>query len=239
MAAQNAKATRLLLVEDDPNLGDILQEYLTLKGFKTTLCHNGLEGYEAFKKSDKDFDMAILDVMMPVMDGFTLAKKIRTTDTDIPIIFLTAKSMKEDKVEGFKLGGDDYMTKPFSMEELQLRINAVLRRSQHKEPETLNMEEFEIGEYSFNHVQQLLSFKGDSQKLTTKESALLKMLAETKNDVLSRSEALEKIWGDDNYFTARSMDVFITKLRKYLKEDSNVEIINVHGKGYKLVDMPR
>ncbi|MFK7907458.1 MAG: response regulator transcription factor [Chitinophagales bacterium] len=238
MAAQNAKATRLLLVEDDPNLGDILQEYLTLKGFNTTLCHNGLEGYEAFKKSDS-FDMAILDVMMPVMDGFTLAKKIRSTDTEIPIIFLTAKSMKEDKVEGFKLGGDDYMTKPFSMEELQLRIDAILRRCQQREAGQTNPEEFSIGRYTFNHIQQLLTYNGKAQKLTTKESSLLKMLAESKNNVLSRSHALEKIWDDDNYFTARSMDVFITKLRKYLKADSNVEIINVHGKGYKLVDVPR
>ncbi len=237
MAAQQANATRLLLVEDDPNLGDILQEYLTLKGFNTTLCHNGLEGYEAFSKSNEEYDMAILDVMMPIMDGFTLAKKIREQNTNIPIIFLTAKSMKEDKVEGFKLGGDDYMTKPFSMEELQLRINAILRRCQSQGNEQLNIEEFTIGSYTFNHVQQLLCIGGNAQKLTTKESALLRMLAENKNNVLSRSQALEKIWGDDNYFTARSMDVFITKLRKYLKKDNNVEIINVHGKGYKLVDI--
>jgi len=225
--------TRLLVVEDDPNLGDLLSEYLTLKGYDTTLCKNGAEGFTTFSKHH--FDMCILDVMMPVMDGFTLAKKIRSTNEQVPIIFLTAKALKDDKLEGFKIGGDDYMTKPFSMEELQLRIDAVLRRCQ-AQMQHLEQDEYEIGGYLFNHVKQILHHPDKEQKLTTKENALLKMLSQYKNQVMPREIALKKIWGEDTYFTARSMDVFITKLRRYLKLDEAVSIINVHGKGYKLID---
>ncbi len=226
--------TKLLLVEDDPNLGDVLCEYLNLKGYKTTLCKNGVEGYNEF--SLHPYDMCILDVMMPIMDGFTLAKKIRSENQQVPIIFLTAKAMKEDKLEGFKAGGDDYLTKPFSMEELQMRIDAVLRRClpNNAEPE---VDEYEVGIYKFNHIKQELVHDASLQKLTTKESSLLRLLCQKKNQVLPREHALKTIWGEDNYFTARSMDVFITKLRKYLKSDEKVSIINVHGKGYKLVDI--
>lgn len=226
---------KILLVEDDPNLGNILQEYLTLKGYTTTLCRNGQEGFQAYLS--KPFDMCILDVMMPIMDGFTLATKIREKDKQTPIVFLTAKALKEDKIEGFKLGGDDYITKPFSMDELQLRIDAILRRTMQQEQVVQKeVEQFEIGSFDFNIVQQTLASNGTSIKLTTKESSLLRMLCQHKNEVLERGKALTEIWGEDNYFTARSMDVFITKLRKYLKKDPAVSIMNVHGKGYKLVD---
>jgi len=228
------KNTRLLLVEDDPNLGDILSEYLSLKGYDTVLCKNGSEGYNTFLK--QTFDMCILDVMMPIMDGFTLAQKIRETNEQIPIVFLTAKSLKEDKLEGFKKGGDDYITKPFSMEELQMRIDAILRRCQQQNVVKQEVDEYSIGNYVFNHIKQTLIYNEKSQKLTTKESALLKILSQYKNQVMPREIALKTIWGEDNYFTARSMDVFITKLRKYLKKDNVVSIINVHGKGYKLID---
>ena len=228
------KNTRLLLVEDDPNLGDILSEYLSLKGYDTVLCKNGSGGYNTFLK--QTFDMCILDVMMPIMDGFTLAQKIRDTNEQIPIVFLTAKSLKEDKLEGFKKGGDDYITKPFSMEELQLRIDAILRRCQQQTVAKTEVDEYNIGNYLFNHVKQILIYDKKQQKLTTKESALLKILSQYKNQVMPREIALKTIWGEDNYFTARSMDVFITKLRKYLRKDEVVSIINVHGKGYKLID---
>ncbi|OWY25467.1 DNA-binding response regulator [Sphingobacteriales bacterium UPWRP_1] len=230
------KNPKLLLVEDDPNLGDILREYLSMKGYDTTLCENGAEGFNSFAKNR--FDMCILDVMMPVMDGFTLAKKIREKNEFVPIIFLTAKSMKEDKVEGFKVGGDDYLTKPFSMEELKLRIDAIWRRCQQQVNAPAAVpDEFTIGNYVFKPTQQTLEHKGETIKLTTKESALLVMLCQNKNSITEREITLKTIWGEDNYFTARSMDVFITKLRKYLKEDPNINIINVHGKGYKLIDM--
>ncbi len=227
--------TNLLLVEDDPNLGDILQEYLNLKGFSTQLCKDGEEGFDAFNKDH--FDMCILDVMLPIMDGFSLAKKIRAINKDVPIIFLTAKALKEDRLEGFKIGADDYITKPFSMEELQLRIDAIMRRFNHQKQvqQDANTDEYSIGQYIFNHVQQLLTLGEHTTKLTTKESSLLKLLCQHKNEVLSRNYALKTIWGEDTYFTGRSMDVFITKLRKYLKQDEQVEIMNVHGKGYKLI----
>ncbi len=227
----------ILLVEDDPNLGDILQEYLHFKGYKATLCKDGIEGYYTFQKNDY-FDMCILDVMLPRMDGFALAEKIRAENKEIPIIFLTAKGLKEDKVQGFKVGGDDYVTKPFSMEELQCRINAIMRRciqQAEKRRKEAAADSFQLGQYSFHTIHQTLSIGGEKTKLTTKESALLKLLCETQNEVLRREHALTQIWGEDSYFTGRSMDVFITKLRKYLKADPTVKIINVHGKGYKLV----
>lgn len=225
--------TKVLLVEDDPNLGSLLKEYLEAKGFATTLATNGKQGYDVFSK-DK-FGICILDVMMPIKDGITLAKEIRAIDTNIPIVFLTAKSMKEDAIEGFSVGADDYITKPFSMEELLLRIKAILRRTDNKTSKNSDQEEFKIGKYKFDYKHQILDLKGAQHKLTTKEAELLKLLCLHANDVLDRNFALKSIWNDDNYFNGRSMDVYIAKLRKYLKEDTSVELINVHGKGFKLL----
>ncbi len=223
---------KILLVEDDPNLGSILNEYLNAKGYDSTLRKDGNEGYEAFLASE--YDICILDVMMPVKDGFTLAKEIRRMNHEVPIIFLTAKSMKEDKIEGFKLGADDYLTKPFSMEELLLRVQAILKRT-HMVTKEKQQEEFDFGAFHFDFKNQTLDANGESQRLTSKENELLRLLCLNLNDVLDRSIALKKIWGDDSYFNSRSMDVYITKLRKYLKKDENVKLLNVHGKGFKLV----
>ncbi len=223
---------RVLLAEDDRNLGNILKSYLEAKGFETTLCVNGEEAFNAYKK--KNFDFCIVDVMMPVKDGFTLAKEIRSMDKKIPILFLTAKSLPEDKLKGFEVGGDDYLTKPFSMEELLARMKAITRRTdQNKKGENDNF--YTIGQYLFDFNRQILSFKGEEHKLTSKEADLLHLLCENKNDVLDRSYALNKIWFDDSYFNARSMDVYIAKLRKYLKNDPDVELLNVHGVGFKLI----
>ena len=223
---------RVLLAEDDRNLGNILKSYLEAKGFETTLCINGEEAFNAYKK--KNFDFCIVDVMMPVKDGFTLAKEIRSMDKKIPILFLTAKSLPEDKLKGFEVGGDDYLTKPFSMEELLARMKAITRRTdQNKKSEKDNF--YTIGQYHFDFNRQILSFKGKEHKLTSKEANLLHLLCENKNDVLDRSYALNKIWFDDSYFNARSMDVYIAKLRKYLKNDPDVELLNVHGVGFKLI----
>lgn len=223
----------VLLAEDDKNLGSVLTSYLNAKGFPTTLCINGQEAFDIFKK-DK-FDFCIVDVMMPVKDGFTLAKEIRQIDQKVPILFLTAKSMQEDKLKGFELGADDYLTKPFSMEELLMRMQAIIRRTTESKIMESNRTFYEIGKFTFDYNRQLLKMSGEEQKLTSKESELLKMLCDNINDVLDRSVALKKIWHDDSYFNARSMDVYVTKLRKYLKGDSNIELINVHGVGFKLV----
>ena len=223
---------KILLCEDDENLGMLLREYLQAKGFMAELCPDGDAGYKAFLKTK--FDICVLDVMMPKKDGFTLAQEIRQANAEIPIIFLTAKQLKEDILEGFKIGADDYITKPFSMEELTLRIEAIMRRVHTKKP--VDVEAFSMGSYAYDVKKQLLTCPdGEVKKLTTKESELLVLLYQHANDVLQREFALKTIWVDDNYFNARSMDVYITKLRKLLKDDSNVEIINVHGKGYKLV----
>lgn len=223
---------RVLLAEDDRNLGNILKSYLEAKGFETTLCINGEEAFNAYKK--ENFDFCIVDVMMPVKDGFTLAKEIRSMDKKIPILFLTAKSLPEDKLKGFEVGGDDYLTKPFSMEELLARMKAITRRTdQNEKGEKDNF--YTIGRYLFDFNRQILSFKGKEHKLTSKEADLLHLLCENKNDVLDRSYALNKIWFDDSYFNARSMDVYIAKLRKYLKNDPDVELLNVHGVGFKLI----
>lgn len=224
---------RILLAEDDHNLGTILKAYLEAKGFPTTLCADGQEAYEAFIKSN--FNFCVLDVMMPVKDGFSLAKDIRKVDPKVPILFLTAKNMQEDILEGLKIGADDYMTKPFSMDELLLRINAIYRRTFFEKPGDSEKSFFQIGKYSFDYARQILKYDGKEQKLTSKEAQLLKMLCDRTNYVLDRSEALTKIWLDDNYFNARSMDVYIAKLRKYLKEDPSVELLNIHGKGFKLL----
>ncbi len=225
--------TKILLVEDDPSLGPLLQEYLDAKGFETKLADDGKKGADLFFKGS--FDLLLLDVMMPVKDGLTLAKEIRVTDKNVPIIFLTAKSMKEDTIEGFSAGADDYITKPFSMEELMARVTAVLRRTNKMRSSESEEVNFKIGKYQFNSEKQLLQHDGIEQKLTTKESQLLRLLCVHQNDVLDRTFALKSIWQDDNYFNGRSMDVYIAKLRKYLKDDSKVEIINIHGKGFKLL----
>lgn len=227
---------KILLVEDDPNLGLLLQDYLQLKGkFDVVLCTDGEEGLRAFSK--QEFDLCILDVMMPKKDGFTLGKEIRKINQDIPIIFATAKAMMEDKASAYDLGGDDYITKPFRIEELLLRINALLKRVAVKEQADPGpaQTQFQIGDYTFDYTTQLVHYKGLQQKLSTKEAELLRLLCLKKNAVLTREEALLSIWHDDNYFNGRSMDVFLSKLRKYLKEDPKVEILNVHGKGYKLL----
>lgn len=226
---------KILLVEDDKNLGTLLQEYLIAKGFDTTLKEDGDKGLKAFLNDE--FDLCVLDVMMPIKDGFTLAKEIRNTDKQVPIIFLTAKSLKTDKIEGFESGADDYITKPFSMEELLLRIQAVLRRT-HTTDDSVNTTEirtFKLGTLTFDYDKRTLIGAGNENKLTSKEAELLKLLCSNSNDVVERSVALNKIWRDDSYFNARSMDVYITKLRKYLKADPNLEIVNMHGRGFKLL----
>jgi DNA-binding response OmpR family regulator len=226
---------RILLVEDDPNLGMLLQEYLQLKGkFEVVLCTDGDEGLRAFTK--QTYDLLILDVMMPKKDGFTLGKEVRKINSHVPIIFATAKAMIEDKTQAFNLGGDDYITKPFRIEELLLRINALLKRTEvsDKKGEEIAAH-FKIGQYDFDYATQLISINGVQQKLSTKEAELLRMLCLHKNEVLTREEALLHIWHDDNYFNGRSMDVFLSKIRKYLKDDPSVEIVNVHGRGYKLL----
>ena len=222
---------RILLCEDDENLGMLLREYLQAKNFETELCPDGEAGYKAFLKGN--FDLCVLDVMMPKKDGFALAKDIRQNNSDIPIIYLTAKTLKEDVLDGFKIGADDYITKPFSMEELVFRIEAILRRVKGKK--NRDRTSYKIGSFTFDTQKQILS-RGEKQtKLTTKESELLSLLCAHANEILQRDFALKTIWIDDNYFNARSMDVYITKLRKHLKEDESVEIINIHGKGYKLI----
>ncbi|QHV95480.1 response regulator transcription factor [Spirosoma endbachense] len=228
----------ILLVEDDPNLGQLVQEYLIMKGYPTDRVTDGNQGLQKFMAGT--YDLCIFDVMMPKKDGFTLAKEVRMAQREVPIIFLTAKSMQEDTIQGFKVGADDYVTKPFSMEELLLRIQAILRRYQRltdaTEPTT-----YKIGSFSFDYPHQLLSRTAESenelqpQKLTSKESELLKLLAQNLNQPVSRSFALKMVWGDDSYFNARSMDVYVTKLRKYLKDDTSVQLVNVHGEGFKLI----
>ena len=223
--------TRVLLAEDDENLGSLLQEYLQAKDFETDWVTNGEKAFRYFEQFH--YDICILDVMMPVKDGFTLASEIRVLNKDIPIMFLTAKSMKEDVLEGFTLGADDYITKPFSMEELLFRLEAILRRTRGNQGNDRQV--WEIGSFTFDTQKQQLTRGDQAQKLTTKEADLLHLLCNNMNQVLERNFALKAIWMDDNYFNARSMDVYITKLRKYLKADPAVQIINVHGKGYKLI----
>lgn len=227
------ETVKVLLAEDDENLGSLLREYLNAKNYRTQLFPDGVEALEAFRK--EDFDLCIIDIMMPKMDGFTLAKEIRKINSNTPFIFLTAKTMQEDVLEGFSLGADDYMTKPFSMEELLYRIKAILRRTSAEEESAKNRDLFDIGNYKFDANKQLLTINGKTRKLTTKEAELLRLLCNNKNQMLDRNYALRTIWEDDSYFNARSMDVYITKLRKYLKEDPSIQILNVHGKGYKLI----
>lgn len=230
---------RILLVEDDQNFGDVLRSYLEMHEFDVTLATDGAAGLESFRRGE--FDLCIFDVMMPKKDGFTLAKEVRERNAEMPIIFLTAKTMKDDVLQGFKIGADDYITKPFNSEELLYRIQAILKRSQAKADPREEIKEFNIGRYHFNFPLRILTYTeeetGDQEKekLSPKEAQLLRMFCMYLNDILPRSEALTKIWGEDTYFTARSMDVFVTKLRKYLKKDSNIEIVNIHGNGFQLL----
>jgi len=226
---------RILLAEDDTNLGQILTEYLNLKGFRTTLCRDGEEGAEVFKPGS--FDMCILDLMMPKKDGFQLASEIKEIDPDIPIIFLTAKSMKEDVLEGFKIGADDYITKPFSMEVLLMRIKAVLNRTLKSQADRELPEELSIGSLKYQYADNRLTLPSGEVKLTTKENELMKLFLENLNQTVSRTVALKKIWKDDSYFNARSMDVYIAKLRKYIKEEESLKLLTVHGEGFKMVHL--
>ncbi len=222
--------TSILLAEDDVNLGHLLQTFLKSKGFNVSLAQNGKIAFEKFNNGS--FQFCILDVMMPEMDGITLAKEIREIDKKIPILFLTAKSMKEDKLEGFSAGADDYLTKPFAMEELLARITAILRRTGE---DAKQEDSYTIGKIKYEPEIRLLHLSEETKKLTTKENQLLHLLVKNQNEILDRQATLRAIWGDDNYFNGRSMDVYIAKLRKLLREDESIEILNVHGKGFKLV----
>jgi DNA-binding response OmpR family regulator len=229
----NTIKPKILLVEDDPNLSLVLQDYLEMMNYDITLCRNGKEGLEFFQNSK--FNLCILDIMMPVMDGFTLAEEIKKINEAVPIVFLTAKSLKEDRIKGFRLGCDDYIMKPFSTEELSLRIQAILKRCMTqaaavKEEEPI----YQIGKFLFDHKNMILRIDDKEKVLTRKENALLKLLYENRNKLLTRETALKSVWGNDDYFIGRSMDVFITKLRKYLQEDPSILITNVHGTGFKL-----
>ncbi|GGI58396.1 response regulator transcription factor [Winogradskyella haliclonae] len=231
MEEQNKK---ILLVEDDPNFGTVLKDYLIMNDFDVVHAKNGMEGFEKFKKDD--YDLCILDVMMPYKDGFTLAKEIREKNTDVPIVFLTAKAMKEDVLKGYKVGADDYLNKPFDSEVLLMKIKAIMQRKATDSVADSKQFEFVIGRFHLNSKLRFLSFDGgDPEKLSPKENELLRLLALHENDLMPRELALTKIWRDDNYFTSRSMDVYIAKLRKYLKLDPNVEILNIHGEGFRLV----
>jgi two-component system, OmpR family, response regulator len=225
---------RILLVEDDPNLSLVLQDYLEMMNYDITLCRNGKEGLQVFQAGH--FHICILDIMMPVMDGFTLAEEIKKINDNIPIVFLTAKSLKEDRIRGFRLGCDDYIMKPFSTEELSLRIQAILKRCMAQPNNLIKEEEpiYQIGKYAFDHKNMILRFENTERVLTRKENALLKLLYENRNKILTREVALKSVWGNDDYFIGRSMDVFIAKLRKYLQDDPSIYITNVHGTGFKL-----
>ena len=224
---------KILIVEDDTNFGSILRDYLSLNDYEITLTKNGIEGFEKFKKND--FDLCILDVMMPYKDGFTLAKEIRDINNQIPIFFLTAKTLKEDVLKGFKIGGDDYLSKPFDSEVLLAKIKAILNRQNVVDVPRSEDFEFIISDFHFNSKLRILSSKESEIKMSPKESQLLRLLVLYLNDLLPREVALNKIWRDDNYFTSRSMDVYIAKLRKYLSSDSKIEIVNIHGEGFRML----
>lgn len=229
-----ADSKNILLVEDDPNFGIVLRDYLNLNGFQVTLAKNGMEGFDKYKKGD--YDLCILDVMMPYKDGYTLAKEIREDNTSVPIIFLTAKSMKEDVLQGYKVGADDFLNKPFDSEVLLAKIKTLLKRKSSQTTVNQKQTDFQIGDFHLNAKLRFLTYKKeDPIKLSPKENDLLKLLALHLNDLMPRELALTQIWRDDNYFTSRSMDVYIAKLRKYLKQDPKVEILNIHGEGFRLV----
>jgi DNA-binding response OmpR family regulator len=223
----------ILLVEDDQNLGFVIQDTLKRKGYQVHLCRDGKEGLKKF--NEQAYDLCVLDVMLPQKDGFSLAEDIRMVNAQVPIVFLTAKSQTEDRIAGFKAGGDDYLTKPFSHEELILRIEAILRRTLGKEDDRRDRERFEIGSYTFDHRNLVLSHPTEERKLTRKEADVLRLLCQHQEQVLPRELVLNMVWGDDTYFLGRSLDVFISRLRKYLKLDPQVSIVNVHGVGFKLV----
>ncbi|MBL0128338.1 MAG: response regulator transcription factor [Flavobacteriales bacterium] len=223
----------ILLVEDDQNLGFVIQDALKRKGYQVHLCRDGKEGLKKF--NEQPYDLCVLDVMLPGKDGFSLAEDIRLTNPLVPIVFLTAKSQTEDRIAGFKAGGDDYLTKPFSHEELILRIEAILRRTQGKGDDRRDREKFEVGDYTFDHRNLMLSHPEGERKLTKKEADVLRLLCLHADQVLPRELVLNMVWGDDTYFLGRSLDVFISRLRKYLKGDEKVQIVNVHGVGFKLV----
>ena len=222
----------VLLVEDDQNLGFVIQDALKRKGFAVHLCRDGKEGLKQF--NEHAYDLCVLDVMLPQKDGFSLAEDIRSINAEVPIVFLTAKSQTEDRIAGFKAGGDDYLTKPFSHEELILRIEAILRRTHGRQEDPRNRERFELGDYTFDHRNLTLSHPSEERKLTKKEAEVLRLLCMHQDQVLPRELVLNMVWGDDTYFLGRSLDVFISRLRKYLKMDQNVRIVNVHGVGFKL-----
>lgn len=223
----------ILLVEDDSNLGMVLKNYLELNDYSIELSRDGILGLAAFRR--EKFDLCLLDVMMPNMDGFTLAEEIRNVDPDIPLFFLSAKSMKEDIIQGYKLGADDYITKPFDSELLLLKIKAILKRNQELNSKENELVDFDLGKFHFNARLRTLISRDESLTLSPKENELLKMLCEHQNDLLPREAALKKIWGSDTYFNGRSMDVYIAKLRKYLRNDNAIEIVNIHGNGFRLV----
>ncbi len=227
-----ATKPKILLCEDDTNLGMVLKNYLELNDYDVILERDGRLGLAAFQR--EKFDICLLDVMMPNMDGFTLAEEIRDINPDVPLFFLSAKTMKDDIIQGYKLGADDYITKPFDSEVLLMKIKAILKRNEELHREEVNAE-FDLGRYHFNPRLRELSIDGKMNTLSPKENELLKMMCEYKNDLLPREIALKKIWGSDTYFNGRSMDVYIAKLRKYLKEDSTIEIVNIHGNGFRLV----
>jgi DNA-binding response OmpR family regulator len=226
------KKPRILLCEDDANLGSVLKNYLELNDYDVTLERDGRLGLAAFQR--EKFDLCLLDVMMPNMDGFKLAEEIRDVDPEIPLFFLSAKTMKEDLIQGYKLGADDYITKPFDSEVLLLKIKAILKRNEEQQKEN-DYKEFQLASYHFNPRLRQLTHGDKTQTLSPKENELLRMLAEHLNDLLPRDQALKKIWGSDTYFNGRSMDVYIAKLRKYLKDDEKIEIVNIHGNGFRLV----
>lgn len=229
----NNEKNKILLVEDDVNLGSILKDFLNVKNFEVTLT---MDGESAIKHLAKEtYDLCIFDVMLPKKDGFTLTKEFREFDEQTPIILLTAKSLQEDKIEGLKIGADDYITKPFSTEELLLRIKLILKRVSKNQSNSNKDRKFEIGQFSFDYQKRVLVYNKEEQKLTTKEADLLMLLCINKNEILERSSALKTIWHDDNYFTSRSMDVYTNKLRNYLKKDEQVEIVTLHGHGIKLI----
>lgn len=228
-----ADKTKILLVEDDFNLGLVIQDFLSLEGYQVHLCRDGKDGLQKFNKNN--YDLCLLDVMLPEKDGFSIAEDIRKVNLEVPIVFLTAKSLPEDKVKGFKAGGDDYITKPFNNEEFLLRIKAILKRTVGTViEEDENKGVYELGDYKFDSINLRLYINNTEKKLTKRESAILKLLTEHKNKVIERSLVLNLIWGDDNYFNGRSLDVFITKLRKYLADDEKIQINNLHGVGFKL-----
>ncbi|HMT29083.1 MAG TPA: response regulator transcription factor [Bacteroidia bacterium] len=227
-----ADKLKILLVEDDVNFGTVMRDYLAMNGYDVTLCADGNKGWSRF--SNEKFDLCVLDVMMPDRDGFSLGKDIRKVNPTIPLIYLTARTMKEDIVKGFGLGADDYITKPFDSEILLLKLKALLKRSNNVSADNSDQFEFKIGEYVFNFKLRSLNFHGVIQKLSPREADLLRLLCLHLNDVLSREVALKTIWREDNYFTARSMDVFVTRIRKYFKDDPSIEIINIHGNGFRL-----